>query len=66
MGYGAKQMKELEETIDAAKDVDAIIIGTPIDLGRHIKINKPSYRVTYEYVDAGDALKNILKEKGFL
>ncbi|MFH0923032.1 MAG: cyclic 2,3-diphosphoglycerate synthase [Candidatus Micrarchaeota archaeon] len=66
MGYGTKQMQELEETINAAKDVDAIIIGTPIDLGRHIKINKPSYRVTYEYVDAGDELKNILKEKGFL
>jgi hypothetical protein len=33
MGYGDKQMKELEETINAA-DCDAVIIGTPIDLGR--------------------------------
>ncbi|MFH0835907.1 MAG: cyclic 2,3-diphosphoglycerate synthase [Candidatus Micrarchaeota archaeon] len=66
MGYGAKQMKELEDTINAAQDVDAVIIGTPIDLGRHIKINKPAYRVTYEYVDANNELKNILEEKGFL
>jgi len=66
MGYGRQQMKELEQTINAAQDVDAVIIGTPIDLGRHIKIDKPAYRVTYEYVDEDDALKNILKEKGFL
>ncbi|MFH0973582.1 MAG: cyclic 2,3-diphosphoglycerate synthase, partial [Candidatus Micrarchaeota archaeon] len=39
MGYGVKQMKELEETIaNAGKDIEAVVIGTPIDLGRHIKI----------------------------
>jgi predicted GTPase len=67
MGYGAKQMKELEQTIEnASKGIDAVIIGTPIDLARHIKITKPAYRVTYEYVDKNDELKKILQEKGFL
>lgn len=47
MGYGEKQMKELEETINAV-DCDLVLIGTPIDLGRMLKINKPAMRVTYE------------------
>ncbi len=41
MGYGEAQMKDLEATINAS-DVDLVIIGTPIDLTRVIKINKPS------------------------
>ncbi|MBI5838669.1 MAG: GTPase [Chloroflexi bacterium] len=45
MGYGERQTKELEETINKS-DVDLVIIGTPIDLARVIKINKPSQRVT--------------------
>jgi predicted GTPase len=47
MGYGDKQMSELEQTINAV-DCDSVIIGTPIDLGRMLKINKPTTRVTYE------------------
>ena len=47
MGYGTKQMKELEQTINAVP-CDLVLIGTPIDLGRMLKINKPSMRVTYE------------------
>jgi len=47
MGYGKKQMKELESTINAA-DCDLVLIGTPIDLGRLLKINKPALRVTYD------------------
>lgn len=47
MGYGDQQMKELEQTINAA-DVDLVLIGTPIDLGALIKINKPYTRVRYE------------------
>jgi predicted GTPase len=47
MGYGDKQMEELEQTINAV-DCDAVIIGTPIDLGRMLKINKPATRVLYE------------------
>ena len=54
MGYGKKQMKELESTINAA-DCDLVLIGTPIDLGRLLKINKPALRVTYELDNASIA-----------
>jgi predicted GTPase len=47
MGYGQEQMKDLERTINKVK-CDSVAIGTPIDLGRFIKINKPSTRVKYE------------------
>lgn len=47
MGYGEKQMKELEETINQIP-ADAVIIGTPINLGRLLKLNKPSVRSHYE------------------
>ncbi len=47
MGYGAKQMHELEQTINAVT-CDVVLIGTPIDLARMMKLNKPSVRVTYE------------------
>lgn len=47
MGYGERQMKELEETINKS-DAEVVVIGTPIDLSRHLKINKPAVRVTYD------------------
>ncbi|MBT3220686.1 MAG: GTPase [Proteobacteria bacterium] len=47
MGYGDGQMADLASTIDRC-DCEAVVIGTPIDLGRIIKINKPNTRVTYE------------------
>ncbi|MBU6996110.1 MAG: GTPase [Theionarchaea archaeon] len=62
MGYGEKQIKELEETINAV-ECDAVIIGTPIDLSRIIKINKPAYRVTYELQEIGKpTLEDVLKK----
>jgi predicted GTPase len=36
MGYGDKQMKDLEDTINKT-ECDSVIIGTPIDLGRILK-----------------------------
>ena len=63
MGYGEAQARALEATINAS-DVDLIIIGTPIDLTRIIKINKPSQRVRYELQEIGQpTLEDILKEK---
>ena len=47
MGYGGKQINDLETTINRV-ECDTVIIGTPIDLRRVIKINKPSVRVIYE------------------
>ena len=52
MGYGEKQVKDLEETINKT-DCDIVIIGTPIDLRRIVKINKPALRVTYELDEIG-------------
>jgi predicted GTPase len=63
MGYGEKQMKELEKTIKHA-DVDLVLIGTPIDLTRVIKIDKPSQRVRYELQEIGQpTLEDLLKAK---
>jgi len=53
MGYGEKQMKELEETINNA-DVDVVVSGTPIDLNRVVKVNKPIVRVRYELDEIGE------------
>ncbi|MBI2026851.1 MAG: GTPase [Deltaproteobacteria bacterium] len=47
LGYGEQQMSDLEATIRNCKP-QAVIIATPIDLSRIIKIDVPSTRVTYE------------------
>ncbi len=63
MGYGEAQTRDLEATINKA-DVDMVIIGTPIDLKRVIKINKPAQRVRYELQEIGQpTLEDILKTK---
>jgi predicted GTPase len=63
MGYGEAQTRELEQTINAI-DCDLVIIGTPIDLTRIVKINKPSQRVRYELQEIGQpTLEDILKAK---
>ncbi len=64
MGYGDKQVKDLEATINRV-DCDTVIIGTPIDLRRVVKIKKPSVRVRYELAEiTKPGLKEILE--GFL
>lgn len=52
MGYGEQQLKDLEASINNT-DCDSVIIGTPIDLSRIIKINKPYTRVYYELKENG-------------
>lgn len=52
MGYGAQQIKELEETI-AQVPCDVVVAATPIDLTRVVKINKPITRVRYELEEIG-------------
>ncbi|GJM26097.1 MAG: GTPase [Phycisphaerae bacterium] len=47
MGYGAAQISELEKTINDS-NCDLVLIGTPIDLGRMLKIEKPHLRIGYE------------------
>jgi predicted GTPase len=52
MGYGKQQLKDLEATINRT-DCDSVVIGTPIDLSRIIKINKPFTRVYYNLQEIG-------------
>ncbi|MGI9547784.1 MAG: cyclic 2,3-diphosphoglycerate synthase [Flavobacteriaceae bacterium] len=52
MGYGEKQLKDLEATINQS-DADAVVIGTPIDLNRVIDIQKPNIRVFYDLQSIG-------------
>lgn len=60
MGYGAEQLADLEATI-AATDADAVVVGTPIDLARIVRIDKPATRVTYDLAERGDVdLESIL------
>ncbi|MEJ2595548.1 MAG: cyclic 2,3-diphosphoglycerate synthase [bacterium] len=52
MGYSDQQLKDLETTINNT-DCDAVVIGTPIDLNRIVKINKPNTRVYYDLQEIG-------------
>jgi predicted GTPase len=62
MGYSSKQVKDLEETINKVP-CDSVIIGTPINLTRLVKLNKPAVRVFYELEEIGTPdLKSILQE----
>jgi predicted GTPase len=63
MGYGEEQTRELEQTI-AATPADMVIIATPIDLRRVVKIDKPSQRVRYDLQEIGQpTLADLLKAK---
>jgi len=62
MGYGEDQMKDLQQTINAS-DCDVVVIATPIDLTRIIKINKPVVRVGYDLQEIGKPdLAEVLKK----
>ncbi len=61
MGYGAEQVKDLEKTISRVK-CDLVLIGTPIDLQRYVKIPQPSLRVMYDLQEIGHPdLRDVLK-----
>jgi len=67
MGYGDKQIKDLETTINRVP-CDAVIIATPIDLRRLVKIKKPTVRVSYNLQEIGkpdltDIITEFIKKK---
>jgi predicted GTPase len=63
MGYGEEQTRELEQTINATP-CDLVIIGTPIDLRRVVRIEHATDRVRYELQPVGQPeLKGILKAR---
>lgn len=70
MGYGDQQVKDLEKSINAT-DCDAVVIATPIDLQRIIKINKPCTKVDYNLQEIGrpdleDVLCDFIKKHKLL
>lgn len=70
MGYGEQQVIDLEKTIEATP-CDAVVIATPIDLNRIVKINKPTVKVGYDLQEIGrpdldDVLEDFLKKHNLL
>jgi predicted GTPase len=66
MGYDEQQMNDLAETIERT-NCDSVVIATPIDLARIIKINKPNTRVKYDLQEIGrptleDVLEGFIKK----
>lgn len=64
MGYGKTQIAELGETINSSP-AEMVVIGTPIDLRRVLKLEKPAVRVRYDLEEVGiprlaDLLKTVL------
>jgi predicted GTPase len=65
MGYSEDQVEELEETIRRCP-CDSVVIATPTDLRRKIKINQPTVRVSYDFdVDLAPLVDGFLSEKAF-
>ena len=70
MWYGEQQIKDLEKTIENTP-CDVVVIATPIDLSRIIKINKPSVKVGYDLQEIGkpdltDVVIDFLKQKNMV
>ena len=67
VGYSEKQIAELKDTIGATP-CDVVLIGTPVDLGKVMSLNKPVVRVYYELQVLGpvrleDVLDDFLRGK---
>ena len=63
MGYGEKMIRDLEQTI-ANSDVDVVVSGTPIDLRRVMKIDKPLVKADYKLQEIGyPTLLDVIKKK---
>ena len=66
MGYGEEQVRDLEATIERVP-CEVVVVGTPIDLSRLVKIRQPVVRVRYDLQEIGrpdlaDALQRVLEQ----
>lgn len=62
LGYSDKEKREVEDVINAS-DADSVVSGTPIDLSRVLRVNKPIVRVRYELEELGEPkLREIIRE----
>lgn len=64
MGYSAAQLADLEATI-AGTPCDLVLVATPVDLARIVRIAQPSMRVSYEMGEAGSAALALLLRQAF-
>jgi predicted GTPase len=63
IGYGVRQIHDLEETINRA-ECDLVLVATPVDLTRVLSLNKPTVRIRYEYKDNSEpTLEAVLQEQ---
>jgi predicted GTPase len=60
MGYWDQQVKDLETTINAT-ECDAVVLGTPFNLQRLVKIEKPTAVVTYSHQDVDNGANSLSK-----
>jgi predicted GTPase len=61
MGYSPEQVADLERTINEA-DADLVLVATPVDLRKLVRIDKPALRVTYELREVGSpSLEDVLR-----
>jgi len=66
MGYGREQIEELRQTI-ARSDADLILIGTPVDLRRVLRFDRPALRVRYSLREVGEpTLAGVLARAGLI
>jgi predicted GTPase len=52
VGYNRSQLHALETTINNA-DADTVVSGTPVDLGRLLRVDKKIVRARYEFAELG-------------
>ncbi|NLI98245.1 GTPase [bacterium] len=70
LGYGAEQLADMKASINSVP-CDSVVIGTPIDLGKIIEINKPSTRVYYDLDDMAlpeleNSVSELLRKRGLI
>lgn len=53
VGYNPEQLGDLEKTINSS-DAEIVVSGTPVDLARLLRVNKPIFRARYDYLEVGE------------
>lgn len=63
MGYSEEQVKDLEETIRRCA-ADSVVIATPMDLERKIRIDQPKVRAIYDFeIDLASVIESLIDNK---
>jgi len=62
LGYGDEEITDLQQTINRIP-CDVVVLGTPIDLTRVLRVHQPIVRVSYRFEERGDRLAAILRRR---